>query len=139
MNLRLRLSGTAQRKRISTLLESSSRSSTSHSALVNSSPELLLRELPGDGVHAVLDERLAEGLRVGLEPPAQQLDLLLDRGVGAHWMISASQVFFTRSIRLRISGVSSTVSSAPGIIRATFCTAPSMTIECGSKSCGSSW
>src|SRR5690606_10522646 len=100
--------------------------------------EVLLGELPEHGVHAVLDEHLPKDLRLRLEPTAQQLDLLLDGDVDAHWMISASQVFLTRSARLRSSGVISTVSKAPGIIRATFCTAPSTTIECGSKSCGSS-
>ena len=102
-------------------------------------PELRLGELPRDGVHAVLDEHLPEGLRLGLQATAEQLDLLLDGDLEAHWMISASQVFLTRSIRLRSSGVISTDSSAPGMSRATFCTAPSTTIECGSNSCGSSW
>src|SRR5690606_10606830 len=116
-------------------------------------------ELPRDGGQPVIDEHLTERLRLGLEPPAEQLDLPLGEGVrmrghsgrgpltggdigadgGRHWMISASQVFFTRSARLRSSGVISTVSSAPGIIRATFCATPSMTIVVDSNSCGSSW
>ena len=113
---------------------SSSRSSRSHSVCVKRAAEFLLLELPGDRLHAVGDEHLAERVRFRQQPPAQQRQLLFEQldlvaareifefgacnrelrggvqeafeltGARAHRMISASQLAATRAMRALSSG-----------------------------------
>ncbi|MEZ5097987.1 MAG: hypothetical protein R2731_19065 [Nocardioides sp.] len=58
--------------RISTALASSSRSSIAHSARANSALRSSWRRLPGNRVHPVGDEHVAERGRVVLQPALQQ-------------------------------------------------------------------
>ena len=64
---------------MSTVLLSSSRSSIDHSVSTNSAPRLGLLELPGHRLHAVGDEQVAKGPRLVVQPPLEQIHLVVER------------------------------------------------------------
>ncbi len=79
MNLRLNLSGIAQRKRCSTRLASSLRVRRVPKHLGEAYAQFLLLELPGDGADAIGDERAAQGFRVAEQPLLEERELLLEQ------------------------------------------------------------
>ena len=106
--------------------------------------ELLLEGLHAGRVLEALDlvrRRFQRLLRVQIATQVLLRGASASRGVvdDAHLMISASQEALTLSIRFCNSGVSWTVSRAPGTIVATVCASPSMIMVFFSKNCGSSW
>jgi len=100
--------------------------------------QVRLAELPRHRLHTVGREELPERAGISRQPPLQQTQLA-GESWSVHWMISASQVAFTREMRAASSSVIVSPSRASGIKRPTVRGSPSTTIVVFSNSCGSSW
>ncbi len=100
--------------------------------------QLRLTELPGHGLHAVGGEQVPERAGIGGQTALQQTELVGVPG-RVHWMISASQVAFTREMRAARSSVMTSPSRASGINRPTVRGSSSTTMVAFSNSDGSSW